>query len=180
MKDESTIVSAYLDAIATSPEATKDELRDRLVAAGYERALVARAIQFVPVAFGRALLDNLGIQFSPNYILLSGEGRLVERGLLESLAVYKTAQAMTSSRAEAMRAVALRSAEVSAVNAALNAGSDPADLVAVPVVAFTEPTTEQGVARAQELLESLAEDARLEAGSQAEQPKTGKPWWKFW
>jgi hypothetical protein len=180
MNDESTIVSAYLDAIATSPDATNAKLRDLLVTTGYDHALVSQAIQFVPVAFGRVLLSNLGIQFSPNYILLSGEGWLVERGLLESLEVYRTAQAMTSSRADAMRAVALRSAEVTAINSALNAGSNPADLAAVPVVAFTESATQQGVARAQELLQSLLEDARLEAGSQAEQPRTGKPWWKLW
>ncbi|HVX91558.1 MAG TPA: hypothetical protein VHC20_08200 [Candidatus Paceibacterota bacterium] len=179
MQDDAQIVTAYLDVLAASPQVTDQSITETLRAAGFAEPFVSQAVQFVPIAFGRALLDGLGIRFSQNYVLLNGEGRLVERGALDSLVVYKTALTAASSRPDVVKAVALRSAETNAINNALNSGSNPADLAMAPVMAFTEAVTQRGAARAQELLQSMLEDIRVENPPAAPQA-TRKPRWKFW
>jgi hypothetical protein len=90
-----------------------------------------RAISFLELAFGRVLLERLGVELSAVAVI---DGRDVA---LADDPVYRAALAHAhavdaSGPAELYRTLALRSAEVAAVNQALNAGSRPQDLVLSP------------------------------------------------
>jgi len=188
MQEDDTIVAAYLDAVAAAPDVSDADLHDILRAAGYRAVLVAQALQFIPIAFGRALVADVGVRFSPNFILVTGDGLQVKRGALDTLVTYRVARSLLTSRADVMRSVGLRSAEVRAINSALHAGSKPADLSMAPIVAFTDPASEIGTERAHELVRALAQH---EAGvlpqpppepppESLPAPASKPPWWKIW
>jgi hypothetical protein len=65
------------------------------------------------------------------------------------------------------------------VNQALQAGSDPKDLVLGPVALFLEPPNRWGFEAAQE---HIARMARTAAGvpPEVEVPQSVRRWWKFW
>lgn len=124
----------------------------------FKEAEIAALIEFVPLAFGRSLLDGMGIQFEDYYVRIDAEGRERVRRKLADEPVYAAALKLApivlqSMGQEAFVAIATRSAELEAVNNALNAGSNPADLQASPPVMV------------------WAEEPP---------PVASKPWWKFW
>jgi hypothetical protein len=116
-------VAGYL----SNPDAGHDELVD-LVATGFPRPLADRAVAWLPIAFGRSIL----------------------RGLVElpvvSDPMFVAAEALAADAdGDAIRRIGLCSAEVNAVNAALHAGSNPADLVlSPPVLSFDTPEPAAG------------------------------------
>ena len=106
-------------------------------------------VEFVPLAFGRSLLDGMGIRFEDDYVRVDAGGNERMRRRLADEPVYVAALklapiVMQSMGQDAFMAIAGRSSELQAVNAALNAGSAPADLQAsTPVLAWTS----RGMAR---------------------------------
>jgi hypothetical protein len=177
MPNDTDVVLAYLNAIAAAPDASDEDLTETLLAAGLAKPQVLLAVLFVPLACGRLLMAGLGIRFSSLYVLLSADGTPVERGTIDDAPIYIAAQAAAAARRDLVKAVALRSAEVNAVNQALNAGSNPANLAMAPIVAFAEGPTELGASRARALLTSLLAD--MHHGESQERP-AAKAWWRFW
>lgn len=132
-------------------------LRAWLIRAGLSKAEAVAASRFIPLALGRAiLLEGLGIALPDSYLLIHGDAREERKLAGEKFFTATTWLAQTLGNdygVDAIGAIALQSAEVQAVNEALNAGAQPADLVAsLPVVTWVD-----GV-----------DDA------------PPRPWWKFW
>ena len=117
---------------------TDDIVRVALIRAGLSRAEAAAAVRFVPLALGRAiLLEGLGAELPDSYLLVHGDAR-EERKLADEPFFAETLK-LASQLGPAAGQVALASSEVQAVNAALNAGSRPEDLVAsLPVVMWED------------------------------------------
>lgn len=114
------------------------------------------------------MLGGLGIVFSDEFFIFESDGALVERGTLSSNETFR--QALSASKsASSFEHIALRSAEVNAINNALNAGSDPSDLVTAPVMIFLDPPTEDG----REKVQLFTKDC---LGAPKPQKK---PWWKL-
>lgn len=97
-------------------------------------SLTIKLLEFMPLAFGRVLLDGMGIQFSESYIRYDAQTERQKEQRLADEPVYiesfwaATQIVARQAAGEAFKAVALRSAELDAINKALNAGSKPEDL----------------------------------------------------
>ena len=117
----------------------------------------------MPLAFARAFVDDLGIEFRENYIRFDPQtNRRVSKKLMDE-AVYREAFSYAFSllaekqTGDEFTAVVFRSSEFVAMNKAMNDGSRPEDLVSSPpVLLWDEKTDEQG------------------------KPAHSKPKWKFW
>ncbi|MEU8797751.1 DUF6348 family protein [Spirillospora sp. NPDC048819] len=99
-----------------------DEVLSRLTGAGVEPWLAERLLIFLPMAYTRRLLPD--VRF-PDAVVAPG-GRVSLPA--EPVFVAASARALQAGRGEIER-VALRSSEISAINKALNAGSQLSDLV---------------------------------------------------
>jgi hypothetical protein len=141
-------------------------LRVGVTMAGVLEPTASELLAFVPIAFGRAILDGMGVQFSPEYAAPDGAGGTRVVGLLADHPVYAAAAARTAEMMERQEggdtlvAVAVWSSEFSALNQALGAGSNPADLVAAPPLPTTQPP--------------------WAANAKPRPSPTGKPWWRIW
>jgi hypothetical protein len=98
-----------------------------------------RIIEFLPLAFARDLMATMGVSFSDEYIRLDAEGQERLRANLADEPWFVESQklapeVMAQMGSDAFMAIAGRSAELDAVNQALHAGSQPADLILGPPV----------------------------------------------
>jgi hypothetical protein len=109
-------------------ELDDDAVIERLVAGGHSRRDAGLAVVFLPLAFGRSLLAPLGVEIAATAMLGETEIVLADDPLYRAAADH-AARVHASGPDELFRALAFRSSEVSAVNQALNAGSQAADLV---------------------------------------------------
>ncbi|MGF1578329.1 MAG: tetratricopeptide repeat protein [Gemmataceae bacterium] len=113
----------------------QDDVVDEIVAAGIaDRKRAARLGQMIPIAWGRLLLESMGVSAPKSYLGWNPEtGTSTERQFdndplyQEIQAVLPTACAQATQ--EQAQRMLLRSAEVSALNQALDQGADPRDLV---------------------------------------------------
>jgi hypothetical protein len=121
-------ISAFLEG---DEPPTDEAVTASLESAGVERWLAERLLVFLPMAFGRQLLD--GVTLAGTFVDGPSERALTD----EPVYVAAVARAGMASSAELER-IGLRSAEVSAVNSALNAGSRLDDLV-LTATALTSP-----------------------------------------
>jgi hypothetical protein len=152
--DNSDTVTRTIDVLVQNPDAGFDALREILQREGLSPTETTRALEFIPLAFGRNFLGGMGVQFPDTYRRVDASGREVVRKKLvfEPLfmdAAMRAPLVLMKQGQDAYMAVVLRSSEVQAVNEALNAGSDPKDLVAAEPVMLADETP-------------------------------AKPWWKFW
>jgi hypothetical protein len=133
----------------SNPEASDQDIAQRLEG-GFPRGVATRVVAFLPLAYGRRILRDL-VTLPDSFIGEQGEAPLASEPLFAGAA----ALAAEAGRDEVQR-VGGRSAEVHAVNKALNAGSKAADLVlGPPVLSFGGPI--DGVAGTSEMLaETLA------------------------
>src|SRR6266540_2237247 len=75
-------VAWLADIVAARPEFTEDEVYAAMADAGVPDSLADRAYKFTQVAWGRAFLAGLSVQFSPEYVCFNGSGKVVETGRL--------------------------------------------------------------------------------------------------
>lgn len=132
------LVRSALPVFQAHPEATDGQLFVLLTAAGLPAT--DQLVAFLPIAYGRRLLEGL-VELPATFLADGREYRLADDP------IYAAADHLA--RTEATRAdvsaIGLRSAEVSAVNQALNAGSNPADLLlSPPVVTLRGPGPDAG------------------------------------
>jgi hypothetical protein len=158
-----TAVQRSLPAFSAVRTGEWGALEAAIVRAGVPPAVAAEVVAFAPIAFGRVLLDGMGIEFSPEYSTPASAAQGRTAGMITEhpmyVAAYMTASGMLSRQAggESLVNTAVWSAEFSAVNQALHAGSQAADLV-------TGPPLIMGL-----------------AGSEAAVDATkARPWWRFW
>jgi hypothetical protein len=127
---DAAAVTRLAEIIAASPELTEDEIYDAMAAAGVPEVLADRAYKFTQVAWGRAYLDGMGIDFLPDYSYTTVDGREEGEALLAEEPCYVAAMRLVPryQRTPAFERLALTSAEVLTVNDALERGSRPEDL----------------------------------------------------
>jgi hypothetical protein len=121
----------------------------------------------LPIAFGRQLLERIGVKVPTACTVVDGASRTSVD--LQSSAIFRQASALalwalnegTITRDEFI-AIAARDASFNAVNQALHNGSKPQDLWVAPLaILWSEP-------------EPLCPPAA------AEPVPRGKPWWRVW
>jgi hypothetical protein len=120
--DPDSIVRATRDAFRSAPAADDAELVAALTAQGVAQA--DRAIIWLPIAYGRRVLDGV-VQLSPNYAIDGQEYPLAADPVFAAADRLARSEATQSD----IQQIGLRSPEVAAVNQALNAGSQPQDLL---------------------------------------------------
>ncbi len=177
-------VSLLFDLVAAHPEITEDEILQAMHSAGVPAGIAERAYRFTQIAWGRGLLEGLGIRFSSEYICFDSEGEISERGFLEQ-EPYFAAGSKIESRyvtTPAFKQIALSSAEANAVNKALFAGSKPEHLAMGPAFLFSEETSPEGREKARKTMDQEMRLIQLSADSQntEKESKPAKPWWRLW
>jgi hypothetical protein len=172
--DPALAVERSLPAFSATRPGEWSALEAAIVRAGVPRGLAAQVIAFAPIAFGRTLLDGMGIGFAPEYATPDSAARGETAGALLEHPMYAAALAMAAGMVARQDAgdrfvnTAVWSAEFSAINDALNAGSEPADLVAGPP-----------------LISGLSGEAfaRPPSATRSEEPpptpEKARPWWRF-
>ncbi len=175
-------VSLAAQIVAANPDLTDDELYDGLEAASVPPRLASRAVNFTQTAWGRVLLDGMGIGFSADYALFDADGNVLENGPIarERCFVAATRLCPRYQGTPAFQRLALSSADVNAVNNALQNGSSPENLVLLPPCIFAEPPTDAGWERAQQFMQNAASRIKPSAAKEAAPPEKGGTWWKFW
>lgn len=124
---------AYLGVIAANPGWDDHQIEEALIRGGLDSRLVEECVTFGPLAWGREIVEHFGVSPSPLYRLAgTTESDACDRPLAREQ-VYVWARALirlyrTAERNELFQVVACRSAEVDALNNALNGGVDEADL----------------------------------------------------
>jgi hypothetical protein len=148
-------VACLTEAIAAHAEFTEDDLYAAMAKAGIPGPDADRAFKFTQIAWGREFLRGRGdFQFAPDYLLFNGAGDVIESGTLSNQPYFVAAMAAVKKYASSpgFSRLALMSADVQAINKALEAGSKPTDLAMAPPALFMEPATPAGIEKAQRLL----------------------------
>jgi uncharacterized protein DUF6348 len=131
------LLAALVTLAGERPELGDRDLARALVARGFETKAAERMVVFAPVAFGRYLLRDMGIDFDPTFEVRGERFQTTSPLLLDQMAEYVAAvraAPIVASSSLGFRALALRSAEVNAINNALIKGSQPADLRLTPTL----------------------------------------------
>lgn len=155
---------------------TEESIYDMLKGEGFSDEIANRTYKLTQVACGRKFLEGMGIDFSNEFMWFNRSGEVEEIGQLTKEPYYLAALKYAgpdSIGAERFGNFALMSADVQAVNNALNSGSNPSDLVTAPVCMFLEPPTQSGLESAQLAIESHLRKVSKQSSQQ-------KPWWRFW
>jgi hypothetical protein len=181
--DAQSAVAAALPVFGATQPGQWGALRAGMARAGIPAPLAAEVVAFMPIAFGRELLHGMGIDFSPDYATYSPEGGTRVAGKLAEQPVFAAAAALAAGMVErqeggdAFVAVGTWSSEFSAVNQALNAGSQLSDLVAGPPVVIL------GGASPASTADAPAPPAAPASPSPPPSPEVAgekRPWWKVW
>jgi hypothetical protein len=144
-----TAVAHYIDLVRDSPQLSDEELENRLTALEVEESVAHGCITFVPLAFGRAIVKDLGVSVPDSYIEYDlSTKQQTEKPLGEQfefiwaksvLDIYRQSPEYNS----AFKTIAVRSAEVDAINSALHGGCTEEDLresnLGPPTVFVGEP-----------------------------------------
>ncbi|GAB2939873.1 hypothetical protein GCM10027048_00100 [Hymenobacter coalescens] len=153
------ILAAALPAFAAD-EADDESVQQFLLAQGVDEALANQVVAFLPLAFGRIVLEQLSLQFSEEYSRVGASGRIHSGYSLAAEPVFLAATSLARQLVatgqwsqELHWPVAMWSAEFHAVNNLLNAGSQAENVELSPPV----------------LLWNMDDSA-----------VAAKPWWKFW
>ena len=123
----------YLEILTDNPEWKDGRIEQEMVRRGVETGFAAECVTFGPMAWGRAVAEQLGVTCSPLFRLhsLIDDSRR-EMPLANELA-YAWARQMigfyrTPERNEVFKLVSTRSAELGAISKALHAGTSIEDL----------------------------------------------------
>ncbi len=119
--------------------AGEDELVEMIVGQIGDRELAERLVEFLPLAFGRVILQRAGVRLPGVFRRMLDDGNFAPECPLAWEPMWKPVMEFARnaerrlSRDEFL-SIASRSAEFDAVNNACNAGSNPKDLIgAVPI-----------------------------------------------
>lgn len=134
-------VSRAVARMIEMPGQTDAEIAPVLAEDGADPQQVQALLAYVPLAFGRAALQELPVKFSDTAIVHEQEGQSGVEIQLTDDPVFFNAQRLAYRALERetlsqdqFLVVAMRSAEVHAVNEALTGGADAKDLVVSPPV----------------------------------------------
>ncbi|MDP6543133.1 MAG: hypothetical protein QGH60_04025 [Phycisphaerae bacterium] len=164
----------HLIEAASSEEASEASIYEALAAASIPEDQADRLYKFTQIAWSREFFDGMGIRFSEEYYCFDANGLVIESGLLDNEPHFKFAATIARQHkgSSAFEQLILNSSEFDSVNQALNAGSNPKDLVMIPSILFMESPSEAGIENVQDFIAQHLESLRANA--------TKKPKWKFW
>lgn len=105
------------------------EIARALVAQGATAAHAEKLVDFVPIAFGRPVLERLGVRASEEAVLVEGRVertfRLLDDPLFaDAVALARDAYAHRSMPGDMFQSIAMRGAELAAVSEALKSGAN--------------------------------------------------------
>jgi hypothetical protein len=138
-------------------------LGEALKEAGIPASVSNRLLEFMPLAFARAFVDGLGIEFGEYYIRFDPKTnkkvskRLADEPVFTESFSYASSLIAGKQAGDEFTAVVFRSSEFVAMNKAMNDGSRPEDLVSSPPVLLWDGETDEQA-----------------------KPASSKPKWKFW
>jgi len=142
-------VHAYVDLIREVPHLTDEQIETRLLAAGIERSVATGCVTFVPLAFGRVVVTGLGVSVADTFVEHDLATKSETEKPLAKQFEYIWAKHVVDiyqrspDYHEAFKAIAIRSAELSAVSNALHGGCDLDSLgestIAPPTVFVGDP-----------------------------------------
>lgn len=181
----SEAVTRLAELIAPEAEFEEDEVYSAMFMAGMNADVADRAFKFTQIAWGRAFLNGVGVNFSPDYFCFDGSGNVIEAGQLANQPYFIAAMELAKRYIgmPGFNRMVLASADVISVNKALNAGSKPENLVSAPAALFMEPPTPEGMDKAKQIILGILKSpekipsAKLEVAKPEPQ---SKPWWMFW
>jgi hypothetical protein len=124
---------AYLEIITANPKWDDGQIEYELIRQGIAAHIAEECISFAPMAWGRNIVEQLGVTCSPTYRLHSLVDDAEQDLPLANEPVFVWARHMigvyhTPDRNEVFQIVAKRSAEVDCINNLLTAGTDKDDL----------------------------------------------------
>ncbi len=113
------------------------EIARALVAQGASAALAEKLVDFVPLAFGRPILERMGVRASEHGVLVEGESertfRLLDDPLFaDAVALAREAYAGVTMPGDVFQSIAMRGAELAAVSDALASGASTRNLALSP------------------------------------------------
>ena len=142
-------VHAYVDLVREAPNLTDDQIEASLLTSGTEQSVATGCVTFVPLAFGRVVVTHLGVNVSDTFVEYDLATKSeTEKPLAEQFEYIWAKNVVdiyqrSPDYNEAFKAIAIRSAELSAVNNALNGDCDPDSLrestIAPPTVFVGTP-----------------------------------------
>ena len=126
--------------VQENPTLDEAEIVDALVRSGVERGRANRLVVFVEIAFGRYVTDGLGVASNPTYYRELDDGARQGPFNLMDRAEFRVAMKHRDHvlGLAGSKELAKRSAELWAVNEALNKGVDPKGGTLAPVVVCWE------------------------------------------
>ncbi len=165
-------ITTAVQILRKYPEAEDADIYERLLAAGINKHTAARLLEFLPLAYGRTMIGRSGARLCQTYHRMDEHGHLIERPLeaqplWHEVVAYAHADTHRGISRQEFLAIALRSAEVRALNKALNDGLKATDVVFTQPV-FTNPDDHPGI---------LLEGDQLSATPDSERKRK---WWQFW
>lgn len=193
-------VARLAELVNTRAELSEKDIYAMMSEAGIPDPVADRAYKFTQIAWGRVFLGSFGVSFSPDYLCFNGAGDVVEQGALREQPYYAAAMSLARRYANTtgFQRLAVTSADVDAVNRALNAGSKAEHIVTAPAAVFIEAVAPGGMEKAKKVLAQMVaaadKEERLRRRSEAarsarpddqEKPaarpvEPKKPWWRFW
>ena len=156
-----------------------DELMEAMVGQGFDPDLVHETEAVSTIAFGRALFEQHGVQYSPTVIRARRDGRVEPDVPLMSIPAYARARVLAAQLSETMeredfQSLCLYNAESNAILKAMEGGGDDLDLSQIKMYPCVVP--ERG-ASGQTMEAALAILNHLVGHNR---PPEKKPRWKFW
>lgn len=123
----------FLEIVVGNPQLKDGQVDHEMVRRGVEVGLAEDCVTFGPMAWGRDVIEQLGVSCSPTFLLHSLTDGSEQYLPLANEFVFAWARALigmyrTPERNEVFKLVAVRSAELGAVNKALNNGATEASL----------------------------------------------------
>jgi len=150
--NDAAAIRAALPVLVQYGHVDRVVLQAWLVRYGLTNVQARAAMRFIPLAFGREVMKGMGVSFPDTYLRVTGD-QSEERPLADEPFFYGAAALAPQLPPDAVTTIAMQSAEMQALNAALHGGANAADLVAGPPV------------------------IELQQGEKTAPPR---PWWKFW
>jgi hypothetical protein len=125
----------YLEIIAEDSSRGDAEILESMMTCGFGRNLSWQIIGLIPCFASRHKLAGLGVNFSDEFVEYDLESNPVRSGKLKKHDIWAAALGLRKKIMDcpAIDQMVMRSAEFTAVNAALNGGSEPGNLETTPI-----------------------------------------------
>ena len=129
-------INFYINELTNNPEKEDFELYESAELDEESKSYLWEVFAFMPLIAGRLMLNDLGIEYSEEYNIMNKNGKNIRRGLFKNNEVYNCCfkHYTNLKNIEVAKVIAMRGAELHAINQALNNGSNPKDLMTAPLL----------------------------------------------